>query len=86
MHDQGGHVFAVDTTNGGFVFRHIGDIPLLQNADSKGFVFGVGFRYDLKLIKISPEIRYTRWDNEPFKLPNLTSARNQTEFLVGITF
>ena len=72
--------------DGGFVFRHITDIGLLQDADSKGLVFGVGIRYNLKLIKISPEIRYTRWDNEPFNLPNLTSARNQTEFLIGITF
>jgi Outer membrane protein beta-barrel domain len=72
--------------DGGFVFRRIGDIPLLQDANSKGLVFGVGFRYDLGLVKVSPEIRYTRWDNEPFRLPNLTSARNQTEFLVGITF
>ena len=72
--------------DGGFVFRHIGDIPLLQNADSKGFVFGAGFRYNLGLVKISPEIRYTRWDNEPFQLPNLKSVRNQTEFLIGITF
>jgi hypothetical protein len=72
--------------DGGFVFRHIGDIPLLQDANSKGFVFGAGFRYDLKLIKISPELRYTRWDNQPFNVPSLTSARNQTEFLIGITF
>ncbi len=72
--------------DGGFVFRRIGDIPLLQDANSKGFVFGAGFRYSLKLIKISPELRYTRWDNEPFQLPSLKSARNQTEFLIGITF
>jgi len=72
--------------DGGFVFRRIGDIPLLVDANSKGFVFGAGFRYDLKLVKISPELRYTRWDNEPFRMPNLSSARNQTEFLIGITF
>lgn len=72
--------------DGGFVFRRIGDIPLLQDANSKGFVVGVGYRYNLKLIKISPELRYTRWGNEPFSIPNLKSARNQTEFLIGITF
>lgn len=72
--------------DGGFVFRHIGDIPQLQDANSKGFVFGAGFRYDLKLIKISPELRYTRWGNEPLQLPSVKSARNQMEFLIGITF
>lgn len=71
---------------GGFVFRRIGDIPLLQHANSKGFVGGLGIRFTLPLIKISPEVRYTRWDNEPFQLPSLKSARNQMEFLVGITF
>lgn len=72
--------------DGGFAFRHIGDIPLLQDANSKGLVFGAGFRYDLKLIKISPELRYTRWGNEPFSYTDLKSARNQMEFLIGITF
>ena len=72
--------------DGGFVFRHIADIGLLNEADSKGLVLGVGFRYNLGLVKISPEFRYTRWDNQPFQFPNLTSARNQSEFLVGLTF
>lgn len=72
--------------DGGFVFRRIGDIPQLLHANSKGYVAGLGIRYDLKVLKISPELRYTRWDNEPFQLPSLKSARNQTEFLIGITF
>jgi opacity protein-like surface antigen len=72
--------------DGGFVFRSITDVPLLQDATSKGFAFGAGIQYNLKLIKISPELRYTHWGNEPFKGVDLGSARNQTEFLIGITF
>ena len=70
----------------GFSFRHVGDIPQLMNSNSKGFVVGAGIRFDVKLFKISPELRYTRWGNDIFAMPDLSSARNQTEFLIGITF
>jgi hypothetical protein len=72
--------------SGGLSFRAITDIPLLTESTSKGFVFGAGMRYDFKLVKISPELRYTRWDNKPFEWPGLQSVQNQTEFLIGITF
>jgi hypothetical protein len=43
-------------------------------------------QYNLRVLKISPEFRYTRWDNQPLRLTNLHSAQNQAEVLVGITF
>lgn len=75
----------------GFNFRTIGDIPNLWDSNSKGFVLGAGIRYDLKLVKISPELRWTRWGEGRFNLPNpatdfLGTKRNQAEFLIGITF
>jgi hypothetical protein len=77
--------------DGGFVFRALSDIPNLWNSTSKGFVFGGGIRYDVKIIKISPEIRYTYLSTDQFKsqVSNgsvLSTKQNQVEFLVGVTF
>jgi hypothetical protein len=45
---------------------------------------------DLKLVKLSPEIRYTRWNNDVFggSGPPITikSVKNQADFLIGFTF
>lgn len=76
---------------GGFNFRAITDLPNLWDSTSKGFVLGAGIRYDLKLVKISPELRWTRWGEGRFNLPNpaadfLGTKQNQAEFLIGITF
>ncbi|MBI4478985.1 MAG: hypothetical protein HY651_03080 [Acidobacteria bacterium] len=46
-----------------------------------GWVVGGGVRFDKGPLKISPEIRYTRWTSERF-LP----TRNQVEFLLGVMF
>lgn len=46
-----------------------------------GWVLGSGMRFDVGILKISPEIRYTRWTSERF-LP----TRNQMEFLLGVMF
>ena len=62
--------------------------PLLVHSFNTGFVIGGGGEIRAPLVHISPEIRYTRWGNENFRSPdhNLTSSRNQVEFLVGLTF
>ena len=56
-----------------------------------GFVAGVGVELRLLLLKVSPEIRYTRWGTEHFSqiiAPGafLNSNQNQAEFLIGISF
>jgi len=53
-----------------------------------GFVLGGGVSVKVLLIRISPEIRYTRWGAKHFFDLNggLSSNQNQAEFLVGITF
>lgn len=78
----------VDT---GYVFRALTDVVRLDKNTSQGFVLGGGIRYDLKLIKISPELRYTRWNNDVFAYSSsagdlLNSKKNQVEFLIGVTF
>ena len=61
--------------------------PELAHSTTMGVVFGVGLEVKALIIKISPEIRYTRWTNQHFTLANaLNSNQNQAEFLVGITF
>ena len=83
----------------GIAFRHLselkqlGDPTLLftQSQGSRGFVFEGGVRFNLKLIKLAPELRYTHWDNSPITLGSLASQvvnyrQNQVEALIGLTF
>lgn len=62
--------------------------PQLVNSTSTGFVLGAGISVKALLIRVSPEVRYTRWGSQHFLDPNggLSSNQNQAEFLVGITF
>jgi hypothetical protein len=50
-----------------------------------GATVGVGFRFvDEFSIKVTPEVRYTRWDGLTFGTDSTQSPRNQLE--VGIAF
>jgi hypothetical protein len=50
-----------------------------------GATVGMGFRFvDEFNIKVTPEVRYTRWNGETFNLTSTQSPRNQLE--VGIAF
>jgi opacity protein-like surface antigen len=53
-----------------------------------GFVLGAGIELRLPLIKLSPEVRYTRWGarNITDLGGALQSNQNQAEFLLGVTF
>lgn len=79
----------------GVSFRNIGDLSLLNQPSqlfqfqngSRGFVMEVGARFDLKLIKLAPELRYTYWGNQPLNVGNvLKYGQNQVEVLIGLTF
>jgi len=75
---------------GGYSFRSIGDMARLNRSGSHGVALGAGLLLDFKLVKISPEIRYTRWNNDVFsgsaQPVTLKSVKNQAEFLIGFTF
>ena len=69
----------------------------LKNDFTAGFTMGGGVEIHLLILRISPEIRYTRWGNQQFNgifppggasgiTGSLTSNQNQAEFLVGFTF
>jgi hypothetical protein len=85
--------------DGGFVFRHLSDLSLVarpqelveSTSGSTGIAFGAGLRINLGLIRLWPELRYTRWNNDGFTISGgaatlYTYFRNQTEVLVGLTF
>ena len=70
----------------------------LKNDFTAGFTMGGGLEIRLLLLRIVPEIRYTRWGSQQFNgifpatggasglIGSLTSNQNQAEFLVGFTF
>jgi opacity protein-like surface antigen len=63
----------------------------LKNDSSTGFVIGAGLDVRLLLLRITPEIRYTRWGAQHFNgivAPggSVNSNQSQAEFLVGFTF
>lgn len=77
----------VDT---GVAYRGVTGAPMLDDGQTKGFVLGGGIRYDLKAFKFSPELRYTRWADDMYRVASsagaLNSRKNQVELLFGITF
>lgn len=85
-------VFMRPYVEAGFSYRHIGDMAQLVDNDSKGFVAGAGVSFGLlRMLSISPGIRYTRWNNDIFTNSttnngNISSSKNQAEFLIGLTF
>ena len=70
----------------GPIFRHVGSQgSYLSNS---GFALGGGIDLKLLLVRITPEIRFSRWGSDA-TIPNVIAAPsqlNQGEFLIGISF
>src|SRR5579862_2917361 len=69
----------------GPIFRHVGSQG--SYLSGKGFAIGGGVDLKLWLVRISPELRYSRWGGDAattFTVP--PSQLNQAEFLLGISF
>ena len=62
--------------------------PELQRRFNAGFVIGGGLELNAGFLKISPELRYTRWGWDSFRDVGglLRSNQDQALFLLGITF
>ena len=62
----------------------------LHHSTVFGVVGGVGWDIPLRFVHLDPEIRYTRWNTTHFlglyPYASIGSNRNQTEFLLGVTF
>lgn len=78
-------VIARPYVSGGWVFRHIGDIPRLS-AGANGVAFSGGLSFSLPGFRLAPELRWTRWGSAGKGPVTVNGARNQAEVLLGITF
>lgn len=70
----------------GPIFRHVGsEGSQLSNA---GFALGGGIDLKLLLIRITPEIRFSRWGSDAARslVASPPSNLNQAEFLIGLSF
>lgn len=59
------------------------------DTQNTGFVAGAGIEFRVLNIRVSPELRWTRWGSGHFTegLANIFKAnRNQAQFLVGLSF
>ncbi|MCC6860540.1 MAG: PorT family protein [Bryobacterales bacterium] len=68
--------------------ERVGDQPVFEDSYRSGFVLGGGIEVRVPFLRISPEIRYTRWGFKNYRDIRglLDSSDDQTEFLLGITF
>lgn len=63
--------------------------PEFNKENDIGFTFGGGLTFKIGWVRISPELRYTRWGSETFRDPInslLHTSRNQGDFLLSFTF
>ena len=75
----------------GGAYRSFGSLPSLATnlkESGWGFVMGGGLQIKIGRLRLSPELRFTRWGSgESAKGPALIEYnRNQADFLFGITF
>jgi hypothetical protein len=68
----------------GWTCRRLNDL-LRFSSGSNGFVLSAGLRIGLLVLKVSPELRYTRWANDDVQ-PAFRTRKHQAELLVGIGF
>jgi hypothetical protein len=72
----------------GPVFRYVASkVPYLSNS---GFALGAGLDLKLLIVRIGPELRFSRWGHDSASpLRNISlppSNQNQAEFLIGLSF
>jgi len=78
--------------DGGIVYRHVStsssSVPPPTNPNTAGVSVGGGVTLKLLHLRLSPEIRYTRWRTPAFSSAYIpvTSTSNQADILVGFTF
>ena len=72
----------------GVSFSRLSDISLasLNHRSNYGLVVGGGVEFNLFLVKVSPEVRYTGWAFRNFDGAQVQSRRNQLTVLFGFGF
>jgi hypothetical protein len=58
------------------------EAPELDNTTSGGVVIGGGLEFGVAFLRLSPEVRFTRWLSRPFTAP--PAGENQVEVLVRV--
>lgn len=81
---------------GGLAFNHIGSLgsfsSILKHSSTAGIVLGAGVEVKVLKLRVSPEIRYTRWAQQSIQAigsvntSTLMSNQNQADLLVGFSF
>ena len=76
------------TTGGISGTVQVSEPPELTNRSTSGATVGGGLEVSLPLVRVSAELRYTRWGSSSFRsaLSGLASQLNQADFLLGILF
>lgn len=69
----------------GVTYQHLSGIRYIDTPNMAGFTVGGGLTMKFSFLRLSPEVRYTRWGNNQVSNETAT-ARNQTDVLVGFTF
>ena len=66
----------------------VSEPPELTNRSTSGATVGGGIEVSVPLVRVSAELRYTRWGSSSFRsaLSGLASQLNQADFLLGILF
>jgi hypothetical protein len=59
------------------------DVPEVDSGATLGFVAGGGMEIPFAFLRLSPELRFTRWHRSPFK-DSLVETRAQIEFLLRV--
>jgi len=57
-----------------------------SKANTAGYAVGGGVAFKLLHLRISPEVRFTRWLTEAYTAPFIKAGSNQADLLVGVTF
>jgi len=71
---------------GGINFQHLGDVGRFLSgaqveSNRRGFLGAGGVEIKIPFVRVSPEIRYTRWGSSgPLR------SSNQLDFLIGLSF
>jgi opacity protein-like surface antigen len=85
------HISGVDQVRTTLTAVDVNVNPVIEfnKVNDIGFTFGGGIELKLGIVRITPELRYTRWGSENFRDPVsslLRTNKNQGDFLLGLTF
>ena len=72
--------------DGGVTYRHLSGGGVINNPNMVGVTVGGGLSLKFLSLRLSPELRYTRWGNNNVYAPYVTGSQNQADVLVGFVF